>query len=400
MPTDAPNLRSAPLEIRCGFMPLVDCAPLVVAREKGFAAREGLELNLHREASWATLRDRLVVKHFDVAHLLAPLPIASSLGLMALNAPMVVPLALGLGGNAITVSTVLADALDLSANASALDAAKAIGRVARAAKTKPAFAITHPFSTHNYELRHFLAAGGLDPDRDVRLVVVPPPYMADALREGQIDGFCVGAPWSSLAVEVGTGVIVATKPDMLGASPEKVLGLRADTAAAEPERLARLLRALTQAMAWCGNPTNHDELAHLLAAPGHVDAPEAIIRRCLTGELVRRKGGPADPIADYLVFDRQGPAFPLASHGLWIYAQMVRWGHAALSADAIATVRATFRPDLVAAALGQPAPDNEPVALPDLGRLDGHPFDPHDIAGYLAGLPIRATGAKGTDADS
>jgi NitT/TauT family transport system ATP-binding protein len=178
-----------------------------------------------------------------------------------------------------------------------------------------------------------------------------------------------------------------------------VLGLRADTATAEPERLARLIRALTRAMAWCGDPANHDELARLLAAPGHVDAPEAIIRRCLTGELVRRRGGPADAIADYLVFDRQGPDFPLASHGLWIYAQMVRWGHAALSDAAIATVRASFRPDLAAAALGRQAPDEAPVALPDLGRLDGHPFDPHDIAGYLAGLPIRATAISGPDVD-
>jgi NitT/TauT family transport system ATP-binding protein len=114
---------------------------------------------------------------------------------------------------------------------------------------------------------------------------------------------------------------------------------------------------------------------------------------------VRRKGGPADPLADYLVFDRQGLEFPLASHGLWIYAQMVRWGHAALSDTAIETVRATFRPDLAAAALGRPAPNEASVALPDLGRLDGHPFDARDIAGYLARLPIRATAPNGLDAD-
>ncbi len=395
MPTDTPPPARSLQTIRCGFMPLVDCAPLVVAFEKGFAAAEGIDLALHREASWATLRDRLVVKHFDVAHMLAPLPVASNLGLMALNAPMIVPLALGLGGNAITISTALAAALDLPALATALDAARAIGRVAREASVKPAFAVTHPFSTHNYELRTFLAAGGLDPDRDVRLVVVPPPYMADALREGQIDGFCVGAPWSSLAVEAGTGVIIATKPEMLGASPEKVLGLRADMAEAHPDRLARLLRALTHAMAWCGDAAHHDELARLLAEPRYVNAPEPIIRRCLTGALVRRPGGTADPLNDYLVFDRQGLDFPLVAHGLWIYAQMVRWGHAPLSADAIAKVRATFRPDVLAAALGEPWPGDDLAPLPDLGRLDGQVFDPTDIAGYLAGFAAQAAAPLG-----
>src|SRR5262245_13814632 len=214
-----------------GFIPLLDCAPLVVAAEKGFAADEGIEMVLVRETSWANIRDRLVVGHFDAAHMLGPMAVASSLGIGHLQVPLAAPLSLGLGGNAITVSTALWEQMTVQ-GASAAAAPGAQGQAlrkvvaARARLNKPplTFAMVYPFSCHNYELRYWLAASGIDPDHDVRLVVLPPPLLVDALRENQVDGFCVGEPWNSLAVDVGVGHIVAATTAIWRASPEKVLG--------------------------------------------------------------------------------------------------------------------------------------------------------------------------------
>ena len=182
-------------EIVAGFMPLLDSAVLVTAREKGFAAAEGVDLTLVRETSWANIRDRMAVGHFQVAHMLAPMPIAANLGLTPLAAKTIAPIALGLGGNAITVSNALWTRMAAHGELADLDPAAA-GRALRGAVTDRSgarnvmlrFAVVHPFSGHNYELRYWLAASGIKPERDVEIVFVPPPLMADALANGTIDG--------------------------------------------------------------------------------------------------------------------------------------------------------------------------------------------------------------------
>src|SRR5262245_30705224 len=167
-----------------GFIPLSDCAPLVVAVERGFAAEEGLELTLVRETSWANIRDRIVVGHFDVAHMLAPMAIASTLGVGHLKVPLAVPFALGTGGNAITASNALWRPM-VDAGAQPGGEPLAQGAALRAVvrgRTEPlTLAMVYPFSAHNYELRYWLAACGIDPEHDVRLVVLPPPLLVDAL---------------------------------------------------------------------------------------------------------------------------------------------------------------------------------------------------------------------------
>ena len=177
-------------QIVAGFMPLLDSAILVAAREKGFAAAEAIDLVLARETSWANIRDRMAVGHFQVAHVLAPMPIASNLGLTPLAVPVIAPMALGLGGNAVTVSTALwAHMVDQGATPDFDPAAtgKALQQVIarRASLSEPMlrFAVVHPYSGHNYELRYWLAACGIDPERDVEIVIVPPPLMADALGQ-------------------------------------------------------------------------------------------------------------------------------------------------------------------------------------------------------------------------
>src|SRR3569833_3102101 len=253
-----------------GFIPLLDCASLVVAAERGFAAEENLELALVRETSWANIRDRVVIGHFDAAHMLGPMTVASTLGIGHVRVPVIAPFALGLGGNAITVSLRLWEQMVKEGATPGAGPAVQATALKRAVQRRPGpltFAMVYPFSCHNYELRYWLAAGGIDPDRDVRLVVIPPPFLVDALRAGQIDGFCVGEPWNSVAVQAGVGTIVAPTTAIWPSSPEKVLGCRLEWAHRHPKLLASLERALYRPSDWCEQPENHAELAKLLAQP-------------------------------------------------------------------------------------------------------------------------------------
>lgn len=393
-----------------GFMRLVDAAPLIAAKEFGFAAEQGLDLTLVREISWANIRDRLAVGHFDAAQLLAPMPLAATLGLGCAATPTIAPFALGFGGNAITLSIALVEEMATPADAGPAEQAMALAAALRKRGNTATFAIVHPFSAHNYELRYWLAFAGLDPDRDVRLIVLPPSLMNEELREGRIDGFCAGEPWNSLAVEAGLGAIVATKSALWRQGPDKVLGLRAEFAAERPDTLRRLLRALWAACAFASLAENHVRLAETLAQGRYVDAPAEIVLRALQGRIVARPGMSARDVPDFLEFHRHAANFPWRSHALWFAAQMARWRQIAPSPEIFTQARECYRPDLYRAALGDiadtPRADAKvegalvratPVASrrgamtlgPD-GFFDGRRFDPDAIAAYLAdfnGLP-------------
>ena len=244
-------------EITAGFMPLLDSAILVVAKAKGFAEDEGVALKLARESSWANIRDRLAVGHFQVAHMLAPMPIAGNLGLTPLPSRTIAPMALGLGGNAVTVSNALwarmldhgaRETLDAAANGAALAAA-----IRAVPEGRPRFAVVHPYSGHNYELRYWLAACGVDLERDIEIIILPPPLMTQALANGALDGYCAGEPWNTAAVMQGLGHIATVRASIWRSSPEKVLGVEERWTAANPEALAALLCALYRPRS--GTPT-------------------------------------------------------------------------------------------------------------------------------------------------
>jgi len=371
-----------------GFIPLLDCAPLAVAAEKGFASAEGLDLRLVRETSWANIRDRVVVGHFDAAHMLAPMAIASTLGVGHLKVPMAVPLSMGLGGNAITLSLRVWDAMSAEGVAVGDDPktlGEALRRVVqareRAQKSQFTFAMVYPFSAHNYELRYWLAACGIDPDRDVRLVVIPPPLLVDAMREGQIDGFCVGEPWNSVAVSVGAGAIAVPTTAIWGLSPEKVLGCRLEWAQRHPDRLQALVRALYRSAQWCEDPANHQELARLLAEPRFVGAPADILLYGLSNRLRLVREGELCHLPDFYVPASHAANFPWVSHALWFYSQMVRWNQVAFDVSHVAQVRATYRPDLYRLAVA--AADVPTIDTKIEGFFDGQRFDPDDLFAHL-----------------
>jgi two-component system, oxyanion-binding sensor len=378
--------------LRIGFIPLADAAALIVAADKGFAAQEGLSLDLVREVSWSNVRDKLNIGLFDAAHLLAPLAIASSLGIGHIKLPLLVPFVLGANGNAITVSPALYSALALAADGDLIDpkiSARALARVVAERRKRGAapltFGMTFPFSCHNYLLRFWMAAGGVDPDEDVRLVVLPPPYMVDSLSSRQVDGFCVGAPWNSAAVELGIGHILHFGGDIFARAPEKVLAVRAAWSANRDDVLKRLVSALGHAADFINDPNNLDEVVALLAAPNRIGVAPEIIQRTFSGRLRIAPGGAfrADP--DYILIGRNGSARPEPAHAAWLYAQMVRWHQAPLSADFLAAAKACFRPDLYDLSLG--ASVKSSVGRPgEIQAFAGPPFDTADVAGYVAAL--------------
>ncbi|HVF17142.1 MAG TPA: CmpA/NrtA family ABC transporter substrate-binding protein [Steroidobacteraceae bacterium] len=405
---------STSFSIIVGFIPLLDCAPLVVAAEKGFAAAEELDITLVRETSWANIRDRVVVGHFDAAHMLGPMAVASSLGIGHLQVPIIAPIALGLGGNAITVSQALWEQMSVAdARIGAGPAAQGralrevVAQRERASLPPLTFAMVYPFSAHNYELRYWLAASGIDPNRQVRLVVLPPPLLVDAMREGQIDGFCVGEPWNSLAVSVGVGYIVTTTTAIWRLSPEKVLGCRLAWAERYPQRVAALVRAVYRAALWCENPANHDELARMLSQPRYVGAPAEIILQGLTNKLTFVPNGSALHVSDFYIPARHAATFPWTSHALWFYSQMVRWQQIEWSPEHLELVAKTYRPDLYREALAAmqlelPSGDSKVEGLNAAansastgtftsqfdGFFDGKVFNPSELRGYLASLGV------------
>ncbi len=393
--------------LRAGYIPLMDASILIAAAELGFAEREGLHLELVRDVTWANVRDRLAFRQFDIAHMLSPMPVASMLGLGSNPSPTIAPFSLGRGGNAITLSarifermkslTGLADDADALANARALAALLADMRAR--GEPVPTLGMTYPFSSHNYEFRYWLAAGGIDPDRDVKLVVVPPPLTSDALAAGAIDGFCVGAPWNMIASERGTGRIVAAKQDIWPLAPEKVLGMRPDWADANGDTVSRLIVALDRAARWCDDPGHHNELAGILSAPEYIAAPTGIIRRVLNGEFSLDAQGTKRVVPDYFLFHRGAANHPRPDQASWIYSQMLRWGQTDFSDEGMAHARSAFRPDLYLTALGQYAamPDeaSEKGAGGYEGFMDGKRFDPDAVQAYVEGFPVRSASSSG-----
>jgi len=381
-------------KLRIGYIPLVDAAALIVAVDMGFAAAENLDVDLVREVSWSNVRDKLNIGLFDGAHLLSPMAIASSLGIGHVRVPLIAPFNLGLNGNAITVSSRLFEALNAVADGEIADpivSARALARVVVERKARGSepltFGMTFPFSNHNYQLRFWMAAGGIDPDEDVRLVVLPPPYMVESLAGGQVDGFCVGAPWNSVAVDSGIGRILHFGCEIMARASEKVFAVRANWARENADILAAFIRALARASSFVDDAGNRTAVAATVARRLGVEAE--LVVRTLTGSMKIAPDGAARMSGSYILIGRNGAARPDPVQAAWIYAQLVRWGQAPMSEELLRLAQAVFRPDLYDAALGC-APsryDDEPSD--GVGAFIGSAFEVGNIAGHLAAWSIK-----------
>ncbi len=377
-------------KLRIGFIPLVDAAALIVAVDRGFARDEGLDVDLVREVSWSNVRDKLNIGMFDAAHLLAPVAIASNLGIGHIRVPIIAPFNLGLNGNAITVTNSLQKALQDKASGDLADpkvSARALAAIVAERKTRGMpplkFGMTFPFSTHNYQLRFWMASAGVDPDEDVQMIVLPPPFMVESIRNGHVDAFCVGAPWNSVAVDLGIAHILHFVSEILQRAAEKVLATRVSWANENPQALHALIRAHKKAADFIEDEANRDEVCNILSAPARLNVTPEITRRTLDGRLKISPEGAYRTSERYLMVGRRGAARPDRVQASWLYAQMVRWRQAPLSNDLLLAARETFRPDIYDEVLGSGdvPPEGEPKD--GVGAFDGPEFDPLDLRSHL-----------------
>jgi len=381
------------LPVRVGFLPLVDAALPILARELGFAEEEGLALDLVRDISWATVLDRLLYGHSDAAHLVAPLAIATSLGLGRPAVSLSVPFVLGLNGNAVTLRPELAaqvtnvglpgDITDIGLKFAALALSKKVeGKPLR-------LGVVHRYSSHNYMLRYWLTGSGLDANADVEIVTIAPPFSADALEAGEVDGICVGAPWNSVAVERGV---------------EKVLAMKTARMEAQPELTLPLIRAMYKAGVAFVDPARVEQITEILSRSAYLDGSAAAIKRVVQDQVLFAMGQEPVHVPDFMFQHREAANFPWISQAAWLYAQMGAAGHTSPDSAHYELAQGVFRPDVYRAALrpmGVPLPGasakleggiNGPLGVGTTqGRLilgtdgffDGQSFDPETYRALL-----------------
>ncbi len=400
------------IDLTIGFLPLVDACLPILAREHGFAEEEGISLNFVKDTSWATVLDRLLYGHSDAAHLVAPLAIATTLGRGRPAQPLSVPFVLGLNGNAVTLRSELAEQVcekgKLGDPARVGAALAAIARERVAAGRPIRFGVVHRYSSHNYMLRYWLAASGIRPDQDVEIATVPPPFCADALMAGEVDGICVGEPWNSVAVEQGAGEIVLATAQIWRRGVEKVLALRELVLEEKRDAVQLLIRAMCKAGAHFVDPVNWQLNASILARPEYLDGDAELIKRAISDRLQLHRGGEPIHYPDFMFQYREAANFPWVSQAQWLYTQMVRWDGLAFDPGDAERAAKVFRPDIYRNALkgtSEPLPSASSKVEGSIARktavgtqqgsmilesnqfFDGKVFDPADMKSYLESLP-------------
>jgi two-component system, oxyanion-binding sensor len=392
-----------------GFLPLVDACLPILAEEHGFAAAEGLELSFVRDVSWATVLDRLLYGHSDAAHMLAPLAIATTLGRGRPAQSLSAPFVLGLNGNAITVSNALAQALGcdgtLGDPTQLGQRLKEVATQRQEAGARLRFGVVHRYSSHNYMLRYWLAGCGIRPEEDVDIVTIAPPFSADALAAGEIDGSCVGEPWNSIAVENGVGQIVLATAQIWRRGVEKVLALRTERLEEIRPAVEGLIRAMRRAGEHFVDPANWEANAAILARPEYCDASHKLLLHAISDRLVMKHGAVPQHYPDFMFQHREAANFPWVSQAEWLYSQLVRWDGLAFDPAAAHAAARVFRPDVYRSALRDtrdPLPTSSSkvegsvsapleahthggtMILENNRFFDGKNFDPDRLAEYIA----------------
>jgi len=420
-PEVLPGLNLEKTSLKLGFIKLTDCAPIVIAKEKGFFEDEGLEVTAEAQANWKVLLDRVISGELDGAHMLAGQPIGATIGI-GTKADVVTAFSMDLNGNGITVSNAVwaemqkADPkLNSPTPPHPISAESLVPYVKKmkAAGKPMKMGMVFPVSTHNYELRYWLAAAGIHPgfytpedtsgviDADVLLSVTPPPQMPATLEAGTIQGYCVGEPWNQQAVIRGIGVPVATDFDIWKNNPEKVFGVTREWATKNPKTHVAMVKALIRAGKWLdASMDNRQEAARILARPEYVGADYEVIANSMTGFFLFQKTDKVD-MPDFNVFFRYFATYPYYSDAIWYLSQMRRWGQIAENQpDAWyhETAKKVYLPEVyreAAAALvaaghltQNEIPETDGYRPPTTEFIDGMSYDGHKPLDYINGFTI------------
>ena len=412
-------------DLTIGFIKLTDMAPLAVAYELGYFEDEGLFVTLEAQANWKVLLDGVISGELDGAHMLAGQPLAATIG-YGTEAHIITPFSMDLNGNAITVSNEIWD--EMKPNVPLMEDGRPQHPISASAlapvvenyldRGEPFnMGMVFPVSTHNYEIRYWLAAGGLEPGfyseqdisgqigADVLLSVTPPPQMPSTMEAGTIFGYAVGEPWNQQAVFKGIGVPVITDYDMWKNNPEKVFGITAEFAEDYPNTTIAVTKALIRAAIWLdeNDNANREEAVQMLARPEYVGADAEVIANSMTGFFEFEKGD-VRPAPDFNVFFRYNATYPFYSDAIWYLTQMRRWGQIAETMSDewyFETAADVYRPDiyleaarlLVGEGLANEADfpwdsDGFKAATPAEDIIDAIPYDGRAPNAYIDSLPI------------
>ena len=372
------------INLNIGFIPLTDCAPLVVAQEKGFFQEHGLEaVQLVREPSWQAIAEGITSNRLDAAQMVAGMPLALTLGMGGrVPLPIINALVMSRNGNAITLSNRFAETgvrslADLKAQLAATpDQVSTLGMV-------------HPASMQNLLLRYWLAAGGIDPDQDVNLSRLPPAQMVANLKAGNIDGYCVGEPWNSRAVYEGLGYVIATDLDIWDGHAEKVLGVREDWVSQYPETHIALVKALLQACEYCDDRRNREEILGYLCQPNYVGSLPEYTRPGFIDPYNRGNGSEPEMLLRFNQFYVEQANCPSRSEGLWTLTQLARWGYIPFPKNWVEIIERVRRPDLFGEACRQMGWSDMESDHPNITLFDGMVFTANDPLGYIKRFNIH-----------
>lgn len=383
--------------IKLGYIALTDAAALIVAKEKGLFDKHGLpDAEVTKQASWGATRDNLVLggaaNGIDGAHILSPLPYLMHTGKVTQNnkpVPMAILARLNLDSQGISV------AADYAGTGVELDASKLKEAFAKkkAAGNEVKVAMTFPGGTHDLWVRYWLAAGGIDPNKDVSTIVVPPPQMVANMKVGNMDAFCVGEPWNEQLVNQGIGFTACTTGELWKHHPEKALGLRADWVETNPNAARALLMAVMEAQQWADKMENKEEMADILGRRQWFNVPPKDVVGRLKGDINYGNGRNIKGTDLYMKFWRDQASFPFKSHDAWFVTENIRWGTLAPGTDVKKLVDQVNREDLwrdAAKELGVAASDIPASA--SRGKetfFDGKIFDPDNPTAYLDSLTIK-----------
>jgi nitrate/nitrite transport system substrate-binding protein len=382
--SDAPEVS----DLRFGMIALTDCSPIVIAHEKGLFKKYGINSTVVKGASWAAIRDSLSTGDLQATHMLLGMPLASTMGLMgAPKKPMVIPWLLNRNGQAITLKANLKGkvAADPKALKPLVEAAKKKG-------TPMTFAMTFPPGTHAMWMRYYLAAGGIDPDKDVALITVPPPQMLTNMKLDKMDGFCVGEPWNARAIADGAGFTAITTQEMWKDHPEKVCAFTAEFADKNPKTVKAVLKALNEASVWLDDMKNREEQAKIVSAATYINCPPDLILGRLQGHYDYGDGRTKeDP--NYMIFSSRNCNYPQPKYAVWWLSQFRRWGMVDGTPDYQGVASQVMRTDLYEEAMKE-------VGYKHGGRnddaetlFDGVKFDPKAAEEYAMAFHVKS--AKG-----
>jgi nitrate/nitrite transport system substrate-binding protein len=371
-------------DMRFGIIALTDNSPIVIAHEKGLFKKYGINSTVAKGANWAAIRDSLSNGDNHATHMLTGMPIASTMGLLGSpKKPMVIPWMLNRNGQSITLATKFKG--KVQADPKAL---LPFVNEAKAAGTPLTFAMTFPPGTHAMWIRYWLAAGGINPDKDITLIVIPPPQMVANMKVGKMDGFCVGEPWNARAIADGIGYTAINTQDIWKDHPEKVCAFTAEFADKNPRTVKAVLKALHEASVWLDDMKNRPEQADIVSKPTYINCPKELILGRMQGHYDfgdgRKKEDP-----NYMIFSNRNANYPQPKYAVWWLTQFRRWGMVPSAPDYKGVAKEVMRTDLYEAAMKEIGVkhgglDNKPETL-----FDGVTFNPAKPEEYALSFSVK-----------